>query len=329
MSGWFEFIMNNNIDYLRVSVTNKCNLKCIYCHPLSDSAQCEHQNILDINEILNIISLFVKCGIKRVRLTGGEPLLRNDIGQLIRQLSSIEGIEDISVTTNGVHLEPMAGELKAAGLNRVNISVDSLNRETYKTITGFDLLENVTRGIQKAIEVGLNPVKINSVIVKGVNSSKEEIISLARMSIDLPVIVRFVEYYPTSKSSTVDSGFVPNTELQKTIEAEFGTLDNIQVIKGYGPAKYFKINNSAGAIGFISGRSSMFCQKCNRIRLSCDGKLKPCLYSAKQYDLRELMNNNTNEEKILSTLRNILREKSNYNKKTKPIEEFSMQSIGG
>lgn len=321
--------MQNKIDYLRVSVTNKCNLKCIYCHPLSDNELCEQQDVLELNEITHIIKLFVKCGIKKVRLTGGEPLLKNNILQLVKQLSSTEGIEDISITTNGVHLESLAEELKAAGLNRINISVDSLNKEIYKTITGFDLLENVTRGIQKAIEADLNPVKINCVIVKGINSGKEEIIPLAKMSINSPVAVRFVEYYPTSKNSTLDRGFVPNIEIRKMIEREFGTLDNISEIKGYGPAQNFKIQNSAGAIGFISGRSSMFCEKCNRIRLSSDGKIKPCLYSAKQYDIRELLNNETSEEDILNILKYIIHEKSNYNKNTKPLEEFSMQSIGG
>ncbi|MBN2591395.1 MAG: GTP 3',8-cyclase MoaA [Sedimentisphaerales bacterium] len=321
--------MQNIIDYLRVSVTNKCNLKCIYCHPLSDNELSEYQDIMDTNEILHIIKLFVKCGIKRVRLTGGEPSLRNDILQLVNQLSLTEGIEDISVTTNGVLLESMAQDLKTAGLQRINISVDSLDKEVYKTITGFDVLENVTKGIQKAIEVGLKPVKINCVVVKGVNSSKEEIIPLAKMSIDLPVTVRFVEYYPTSNNSKLDKGFVPNIEIKKIIEQTFGTLDNTSEIKGYGPAQNFKIKNSVGAIGFISGRSTMFCDQCNRIRLSCDGKLKPCLYSAKQYDIRELLSKCASEENVLAKMKYIIQKKSNYNKKTRPMEEFSMQSIGG
>jgi len=321
--------MHNKTDYLRVSVTNKCNLKCIYCHPLSDDALSEYQDILELNEILHIIRLFVKCGIKKVRLTGGEPLLRNDILQLVNETALIKDVEDISITTNGVRLESLASGLRSAGLQRINISVDSLNSEVYKTITGFDLLENVTKGIQKALEVGLNPVKINSVIVKGINSSKEEIISLAKMSFDMPVMVRFVEYYPTSKYSTLNGEFVPNIEIRKIIEREFGLIDDTSEIKGYGPAKYYKIKNSAGAIGFINGRSSMFCDKCNRIRLSCDGKIKPCLYSAKQYDLKELLSNGTDEEEILQFLGKIILEKARYTKINKPLKEFSMQSIGG
>jgi len=321
--------MLNKTDYLRVSVTNKCNLKCIYCHPLSDDALCEYQDILELDEILHIIRLFVNCGIKKVRLTGGEPLLRNDILQLVNETALIKDVEDISITTNGVRLESLASGLRSAGLQRINISVDSLNSEVYKTITGFDLLENVTKGIQKALEVGLNPVKINSVIVKGINSSKEEIIPLAKMSIDMPVMVRFVEYYPTSKNSTLNGEFVPNIEIRKIIEREFGKVDDTSEIKGYGPAQYYKIKNSAGAIGFINGRSSMFCDKCNRIRLSCDGKIKPCLYSAKQYDLKELLSNDTTKEEILQFLGKIIQEKTHYTKINKSLKEFSMQSIGG
>ena len=241
--------MLNQIDYLRVSLTNKCNLRCIYCHPLNDNALCESQGILELNEILHIIRLFVKCGIKRVRLTGGEPLLRNDIVQLVNNLSSAEDIEDLSITTNGVHLESLAKGLKAAGLQRINISVDSLKRDVYKTITGFDLLSNVKRGINKALEVGFNPVKINCVIVKGVNSSREDIIPLAKMSIDMPVMIRFIEYYPTSKDSKLDKGFLPNIEIREIIEDEYGLTDDVSVIKGYGPAEYFKIKKSAGTTG--------------------------------------------------------------------------------
>ncbi len=321
--------MYNKIDYLRVSVTNKCNLKCIYCHPLSDNALRECHDILELNEILYIIRLFVKRGIKRVRLTGGEPLLRNDILQLVSQLSSTEGIEDISITTNGIRLESLAEDIKNAGLHRINISIDSLNRDVYKTITGFDLLENVTKGIGKAIEAGLNPVKINCVIVKGVNSGKKEILSLARMSIDLPVAIRFVEYYPTSNSSMLTKEYVPNIEVRRIIEDEFGLMDNAEALKGYGPAQYFKIKNSMGEIGFISGRSTMFCGKCNRLRLSCDGKIKPCLYAAKQYDLKNMVRNCCNEEEILQVINEIIQEKKRYNKQSMPMKEFSMQSIGG
>jgi GTP 3',8-cyclase len=319
----------NNIDYLRISITNRCNLKCLYCHPLSDAGLKGCKEILELDEILHIVRLFTRYGVKKVRLTGGEPLLREDILQLVKELSAIEGVEDLSITTNGIHLESLANELKTAGLQRINISVDSTDRAKFKKITGFDLLREATGGIYKAIEAGLNPVKINSVIVKGINSDKKELLSLAQMSVDLPVAVRFVEYNPTSRFSELTRGFVSNIEVKKIIEEEFGHIDKVTSIKGYGPAVYFKIKNSPGAIGFISGRSSIFCNQCNRLRLSCDGKIKPCLYSAKQYDLKNLLKNDAEDEEILQLIRTIIQEKSRYNKKNMPLKEFSMQSIGG
>ena len=321
--------MLNKIDYLRVSVTNKCNLRCVYCHPVGDKCMMESKDILELDEIIYIIRLFVKSGIKRVRLTGGEPLFRKDILQLVGEISSIEGIEDLSITTNGVFLASLASKLKEAGLKRINVSMDSTDRTTYKNITGFDLLPNITEGIHKAIEAGLNPVKINCVIVKGINSGKKEILSLARMSVDIPVAVRFVEYYPTSNSSIFTKEYFPNIEVRKIIEDEYGRIDEAPVTKGYGPAVYFKIKNSSGEIGFISGRSGMFCNQCNRLRLSCDGKIKPCLYAAKQYDLREMIRSGGDDEGIMQILNEIIHEKKSYNKQSKPMEEFSMQSIGG
>ena len=318
-----------NIDYLRVSVTGRCNLKCIYCHPPGDQDMAECGEFLSLKEIRRVVKLFAQCGIKKVRLTGGEPLLRDNILGLVRELSSIDAVEELSVTTNGVHLESLAAGLKAAGLNRVNISLDSFNRSSYEKITGFDLLPDVIRGIYKAIEVGLMPVKINCVVIKDVNDSSDEITALARMSVNLPVIVRFVEYYPTNRNSVLTKEYVPSIDVRKIIENEFGRLDDISVSAGYGPAVNFRIKNSAGGIGFISGRSSMFCGQCNRLRLTSDGKIKPCLYSSAQYDLKELLSNGSGDEEILRLLEKIIREKSRYTKLNSPLEEFSMQSIGG
>ncbi len=179
-----------SVDYLRISVTDRCNLRCIYCNPLGSCGFIEHKEILSFEEIHRIARLFVGCGITKVRLTGGEPLVRRNIVHLVRELAGIEGVEELTLTTNGILLEPVAAELKAAGLQRINISVDSTERENYKQITGFDSLPRVTRGIYKAIEVGLTPVKINSVIMRDVNVS--QIATLAEMSVYLPVIVRFI-----------------------------------------------------------------------------------------------------------------------------------------
>ena len=212
-------------DYLRVSVTDRCNLRCIYCRPLGDCDFLDHNDILRFEEIYRIVRLFAQCGIRKVRITGGEPLVRRNIVYLIEQLAGIDEIDDLALTTNGVLLVPMAGELKNAGLHRVNISMDSAERESYKKITGFDLLREVTRGIDRAMEVGLSPVKINSVIIGGINVP--QIVDLARMSIDLPVAVRFIEYCPTSRQTHPADGFVATSRVREIIENEFGALSAV------------------------------------------------------------------------------------------------------
>lgn len=315
------------VDYLRISVTDRCNLRCLYCNPLGGRDFIEHDEILRFEEICRIVGLFVKCGIKKIRVTGGEPLVRKNITHLIAQLAAIEGVEDLSLTTNGVLLESMADELKAAGLKRVNISLDSCQGECFRNITGFDLLNQVIKGVHVAIETDLMPVKINSVIIKGVNTS--QILPLAKLSIDLPVTVRFIEYCPTAKFSKLESVCVSSDEIRRIIEREFGTLSNFVSSPANGPACGFKIKNALGAIGFIGGRTSMFCNSCNRVRLTSDGKVKPCLYSSHEYDLKKLLRSGADDTAILGLLEKIIGEKSNYTKLTSPAESFSMQKIGG
>jgi cyclic pyranopterin phosphate synthase len=318
-----------SIDCLRVSITDKCNLRCVYCHPLPDCSSIEREKILGFEEIVRIVRLFAECGIKKVRLTGGEPLLRRDIIQLVRELAAIAGIEDISVTTNGVFLESLAAGLKAAGLQRVNISVDSIDRKTYERITGHDLLPAVLEGIYKAIEVGFDPVKINSVIIKGLNDSEEQIAALAGMSIDLPVSVRFIEYCPTNRSTCPATDYVPSAAVRAFIENKYGPLSSTVTEYGSGPAEYFKAPGSAGTIGFISGRSSNFCRSCSRLRLTSDGKLMPCLYSTHAHDLKRLIRNGQSDMQIRGFMSRIITEKANYTKLNSPKEEFSMCKIGG
>ncbi len=314
-------------DYLRVSVTDRCNLRCVYCHPLCGCDFIEHKEILRLEEIYRIVRLFAKCGIRKVRLTGGEPLIRRNIIYLIEKLSGIEGIEELSLTTNGVLLESLAEELKNAGLQRVNVSVDSAENQSYKEITGFDLLPRVTEGIYKALEVGLTPVKINSVIIKSINIS--QILPLAQMSIHLPVTVRFIEYCPTSKYTKPASDYVPTSGIRKIVESKFGPLSPVLTGTANGPALYFRIKNSSGTIGFISGRSSTFCRSCNRLRLTSDGKLRPCLYSAHSYNLKKLIRTAADDREVLNLLERIISEKSNYTKLNSFTNEFSMQKVGG
>ena len=318
-----------SVDYLRISVTDRCNLRCIYCNPLGDCGCIEPREILRFGEIERIARLFAECGINKFRLTGGEPLVRKDIVRLVDKLATMPNIDDLALTTNGVLLTPLVAQLKAAGLQRVNISVDSAKRESYKQITGFDLLPKVTKGIHKAIEAGLEPVKINSVIIKGLNDSEEQILALAAMSVDLPVTVRFIEYCPTGKYTNSASDYLPNRNVRFIIERKYGPLFNVVMEHSPGPALNFKFRDSAGAVGFISGRSSMFCRSCNRLRLTSDGKIKPCLYSAHTYDLKRLIRGQASDRQIRDLLKRIISEKGNYTKLNSLKEGFSMCKVGG
>ena len=318
-----------SVDYLRISVTDRCNLRCIYCNPLGDCGCIEPREILRFGEIERITRLFAECGINKFRLTGGEPLVRKDIVRLVDKLATIPNIDDLALTTNGVLLEPLAAQLKAAGLQRINISVDSAKRESYKQITGFDLLAKVTKGIHKAIEAGLEPVKINSVIIKGLNDSEEQILALAAMSVDLPVSVRFIEYCPTGKYTNPASDYLPNRDVRAIIERKYGPLSSVVMEHSPGPALNFKFRDSAGAVGFISGRSSMFCRSCNRLRLTSDGKIKPCLYSAHTYDLKRLIRGQASDRQMRDLLKRIISEKGNYTKLNSLKEGFSMCKVGG
>ncbi|UCC98488.1 MAG: GTP 3',8-cyclase MoaA [Phycisphaerales bacterium] len=320
------------MNYLRISVTDRCNLRCTYCSPPGACDFIPHEEILTFEEIERLVGLLAGCGIRKVRLTGGEPLVRKGIVELVRRLAPIEGIEEVSLTTNGVLLAPMAAELKAAGAGRVNISIDSMKLQTYQQMTGFDALPEAISGIHKAIEVGLTPVRINSVIVKGLNDSVEEIEALAGMSMDLAVAVRFIEYCPTDTHTSPASSYVPNSEIRCIIESRLGTLVSVPSGDMDGPAVYFKAPSSAGTIGFISGRSLLFCPTCNRLRLTSDGRVKPCLYAAPDYDLKTLLRSGAGDEQVRDLLRSILRGKGQFTRVNSAVQEFrrfSMQSIGG
>jgi len=315
------------IDYLRISVTDRCNLRCVYCNPLGDCGLIERDEILTFEEIHHIAGLFAECGISKVRLTGGEPLVRKNIVALVEKLAAIAAVKEITMTTNGVLLEQMADALKVAGLSRVNISVDSLESQNYQRITGSDFLEKVTKGIRKAIEVGLTPVKINTVVLRGIN--EQDVAALAQLSLETPIAVRFIEYCPTDKSVEPDRLFVPNSRVRKSIESRFGPLAAVVMADANGPAVYFKIKHSAGHLGFISGKSTFFCHLCNRLRLTSDGKVRPCLYSAHHYDVKKLIRSGSGDEQILALLEKIISEKRNFTKLNSPAVQFSMRNVGG
>ena len=316
-----------NVDYLRVSVTDRCNLRCIYCNPLGDHGLREREGILDFDEIHRVVRLCAECGIRKVRLTGGEPLVCRNIADLVGRLAQVAGIEDLSLTTNGVFLGPMAAQLGAAGLKRVNISLDAVDRQCYQRMTGFDLLPQVLDGLHKALEVGLAPVRLNCVVMKDRNLA--QVIPLVEMALRLPVSVRFIEYCPTSRVTGRPGDYVPNTEIRRIIEARFGPLQSVTVPSAGGPAVYAQMEGAAGAIGFISGRSEVFCHACSRLRLSSDGKIKPCLHADQCYDVRLLLRGGADDDRIRDLIQRAIGEKTRYTRITSTAEDFLMQSIGG
>jgi cyclic pyranopterin phosphate synthase len=302
-------------------------LRCVYCRPRYDSDYIARDEILNYEEIHRIVRLLAGCGIDKIRLTGGEPLVRTNIASLVARLAATEGVRELALTTNGVLLSRKADELKDAGLDRVNVSIDSMEAESYRRITGHNFLSTVVDGIHKALEVGLRPVKINAVILRGANYS--QIPALARMSVDLPVTVRFIEYCPTSEKTPPAEDYVSYTEIRRLIERAFGPLSHAAIGRGNGPALYFKIRHSRGAIGFIAGRSTVFCQSCNRLRLTSDGKIKPCLYSTRQYDIRKLLRSGASDERILSELKRGIAAKDSFTRLDSSEREFSMRKVGG
>lgn len=315
------------VDYLRISVTDRCNLKCIYCEPLGANDLLTHDDVLRFEEIQKIVRLATQLGVTKFRITGGEPLIKRNIIELIHQIAQTKGVQDLSLTTNGLMLPKMAAELKQAGLKRVNISLDCVDKDVFHKITGNDALEETMAGIEKAIAVGLNPVKINSVILKNINES--QILKLAQMCVDMPADVRFIEYCPTSKRMKSNLDCIPNSQIRKIIESNFGPLTPSICKNSNGPASNFTFNGAQGKIGFISGRTKFFCEQCSRLRLTSDGRIKSCLYSSNYFDIKKMLRNQSSDEQILNSLQNLITQKHKHNKRTITMEDFSMRCIGG
>ena len=262
------------ISYLRVSVTQRCNLNCVYCGK-EDCAKKEAE--LSADEICRLVKAFAACGITKVRITGGEPLVRADICEIVKSIHAIAGIETIALTTNGVYLKQYAAALKEAGLQSVNISLDSTDESTYRHLTGAAVLHKVLEGIEAAQAVGLAPIKINAVLMKGVNSDGAgELIALAEKA---PLDVRFIELMPFSVSGEDKELIVTGAEILR----QFPFLKPLRSEPG--TARYYGAEGFCGRVGFINAVSRKFCADCNRMRLLCDGKVKPCLGDDTLYDV--------------------------------------------
>ncbi len=278
--------LGRKIEYLRISITDRCNFKCIYCVSKGKIDFLPQEELLTFEEIEEIVRVGVKLGIRVIRLTGGEPLLRRDVEKLVSRLSKIEGLEDLSLTTNGYFLAEMASTLREAGLKRINLSLDTLSEKKFKELTGGFSWRKVWEGLEKSLEVGFNPVKINCVIIRGFND--EECESLARLTYELPIEVRFIEFMPVGDNPFwgIDR-VVPIVEIMEGIK-KLGPL--IPAGKtGMGPARVYALPGAKGKIGFISPLSSHFCGSCNRLRITSDGRLRPCLFSDVEINLKNYL----------------------------------------
>ena len=288
---------NRKIDYLRISLTERCNLRCKYCMPEEGISNLGHNQVLTLEQIYRLIKLATQLGFRKVRLTGGEPLVRKNITKLIEDIAGLPEIEDISITTNGTLFADMAEDLQRAGLNRVNFSLDSLIYEKLYYITRGGQLSDALRGIFKAIELDMSPVKLNVVAIKGFND--DEILDFAKLAYDYPLHVRFIELMPIGDLSFYSKDkFISIDEIKTKVEEKY-QLSHDKSITGSGPAKYYDIAGGLGSIGFISPISHHFCDKCNRIRLTANGKLRSCLYHGKEIDLKMALLNSGSDEQIL------------------------------
>ena len=288
------------INYLRISVTDRCNLRCRYCMPEEGIPLISHQDILTYEEILRIVRVFASQGISKVRLTGGEPLVRKGIVDFIARLSQIKEIKDLSLTTNGLLLKNLAEVLKQAGLKRVNISLDSLKRERFYQITRRDDFERVWKGIEEALKAGLAPIKINMVAIKGLND--DEIEDFARLTLRLPLTVRYIEYMPSGNGEEwKETDILTISQVQARLE-KMGKLISIPSDRWGGPAKRFRFEGAPGEIGLIGAVSSHFCADCNRLRLTPDGKIRTCLFSDDEVDVKEIIRRGGSDEDLKARL---------------------------
>jgi len=313
---------------MRISVTDRCDLRCIYCAATSFQNQ-THENTLRYEEIARVVQAAATLGVTKIRLTGGEPLVRLHLDRLVTMIVNIPGIEEVSITTNGTLLTKYAAELKAAGLKRVNISLDSLKPDKFAYITGGGKLKEVLHSIEVANNIGLVPVKINTVILKGIND--DEILDFARKTITDGWNVRFIEHMPFAGAKKQDNDLVSSQEIMDIISKKFGALQPHHASIGNGPAKYFKLPGANGTLGFIGAVTECFCAGCNRFRLTSDGKLRPCLLDDDEVDIREALRRGASIEelaKIIQSAAMVKRAQHHLDTGSKPSTR-SMRQIGG
>ena len=316
--------LNRKIDYLRISVIDRCNLRCVYCMPEEGIESIPHDEILTYDEILRICEIVSELGIRKIKITGGEPLVRKDIVNLIRDIKNIDKIEQVTLTTNGILLHEMLDDLYDAGIDAINISLDTLNKDNFKKITRRDGLEKVLMSIDKAYDLGIR-VKINCLAIRDFNL--RELVEIASFAKDREIDVRFIELMPIGFGKKYNQ--IDNDEILSILESRFGTFEIVTEKRGNGPAKYYRNQNMKGCIGFISAISHEFCESCNRIRLTSSGFLKLCLHYNKGIDLKEPIRNGISDEDLKKLIHDTIWNKPISHKFGHAIELKNMVQIGG
>ncbi|NPV09116.1 MAG: GTP 3',8-cyclase MoaA [Anaerolineae bacterium] len=318
-----------SITYLRLSVTDRCNLRCLYCMPEEGVPLKRHDHILRYEEIVRLVRLGAELGITKVRVTGGEPLVRPGVVQLVRMLSDIPGLADIALTTNGILLAQHARGLAEAGLKRVNVSLDTLRPERFQRIARRGRLQDVLDGLEAARSAGLSPIKVNMVVIRGLND--DEVVDFARLSISEGWHVRFIEVMPLGEGEHwTHDGFVPASEMRARIEAELGPLAPLPSDRS-GPARTYRLHDAPGTVGLITPVTEHFCGTCNRLRLSADGRLVACLLRGGELDVRGPLRRGATDDELRALLLQAVALKPAGHRlaQGEPLPARSMSGIGG
>jgi cyclic pyranopterin phosphate synthase len=314
------------IDYLRISVTDRCNLKCLYCMPHRGMDYFSQQEIMTSGEITRFVSIALRHGLRKVRITGGEPLLRRDIVSLVSWVKAL-GVRDLSMTTNGVLLGGLAAELKNAGLDRVNISLDTMEPGRFRSITRGGEIASVWKSIEEARRAGLRPVKLNVVPIRGIND--DEVMAFASLTLERDYHIRFIELMPVLPHRKLRSySYLTKEELMKKI-APLGRLNRLP-FRGGGPSRNYRLEGARGIIGFISPMSNHFCNYCNRLRLTASGSIRPCLFSDREFDIKTPMREGASDEALEALFLSAVNAKpAGHSLLTKTPTLSSMSKIGG
>lgn len=319
---------NRRVDYLRVSVTNRCDMRCNYCVPKRYTRYNASADWLTFHELVQVIRVFAGLGVRRIRLTGGEPLLRRNLPDLVSRIAAIPGIADLSLSTNGTRLQGQAEVLARAGLQRVNISLDSLDRGCTERITGRDALNDVLRGIQASEKAGLTPIKINMVVMADINDG--EIERMTAFALERGYVLRLIELMPMGHAARTQRGLALNGAVRDRLIRRYGLVPSAKELGG-GPARYWETPDGAGAVGFITPLSQHFCATCNRIRLTVEGTLLLCLGHAHNLELRPLLRGGISDEELTTFLREaIARKPERHEFRETPTQlDRLMSHVGG